>query len=400
MHILLLNQFFHPDSAATSQLLTDLAVDLAARGHRVRVIAGSSAYARAGESRPLGVEVHRVGTPGFSNSILGRLSSYSIYFAGVIRHCLTGPRPDCIVTMTTPPGLSLVGALMKRLRGVAHICWEMDMYPDVAVGLGVLSKGSPVTRLASFLFDSAVRGADAAVVLGTCMQQRLAAKGLPLGRIHVVENWADGSLVAPRPAPPPFPLTIMYSGNLGRAHDIDTVKRVLARTSTRWIFAGGGPLRDSFEQYCRSRQFTHVEFRSYCPLDRLGDSLAQAHIGLVTQRPETLGTLVPSKTYGIMAAGRPVLFIGPRQSTTAQIVASHQCGWHIEPGDSGALSSLLERLSHNPEEIRYTGASARRAFLDFYDKPVALNRLNRVLAGIVRGTAEPLPAGAYSQLPE
>ena len=396
MHLLLLNQFFYPDSAATSQLLTDLAGDLAARGHRVRVVAASSTYAAAGGAAPLGVEVHRVKTPQFSNSVLGRLSSYLAYFAGVLAIGLTGPKPDCVITMTTPPGLSLIGALMKRLRGVTHICWEMDTYPDVAVGLGVLSAGSPVTRLTSLLFDAAIRGADAAVVLGPCMENLLRRKGVTADRIHVVENWADGSLMVPRPVPS-MPLRIIYSGNLGRAHDIDTVKGVLAHAAARWIFAGGGPLRPAFEAYCRDADLTNVEFKSYCSLHQLGDSLAESHIGLVTQRPATLGTLVPSKTYGIMAAGRPVLFIGPKQSTPALLIARHGCGWQIEPGDSNGLLALLKHLTVHPDEIATAGAQARRVFLDLYDKPVALSHLNRIVNSVGRVTADPLAAGAFSQ---
>ncbi|MEO8660327.1 MAG: glycosyltransferase family 4 protein [Bryobacteraceae bacterium] len=396
MHILLLNQFFHPDSAATSQLLTDLAGDLAARGHRVRVVAATSTYASAGSSGPVGVEVQRVKTPQFSNSIPGRLSSYLAYFVGVLSACLFGPKPDCIVTMTTPPGLSLVGALMKRLRGVPHICWEMDMYPDVAVGLGVLAAGSPVTRLTSLLFGAAVRGADAAVVLGPCMENLLRRKGVKADRIHVVENWADGTVVVPRPMPP-SPLSIIYSGNLGRAHDIETVQSVLADSSARWVFAGGGPLRPAFEAYCRDANLTKVEFKSYCSLHELGESLAQSHIGLVTQRPATLGTLVPSKTYGIMAAGRPVLFIGPRESTPALLIARHGCGWHVEPGDSKGLLALLEHLAAHPDEIAAAGAEARRVFLALYDKRVALGHLNRIINSVGRASEGPLPARAYSQ---
>ena len=102
--------------------------------------------------------------------------------------------------------------------------------------------------------------------------------------------------------------------------------------------------------------------------------LAQGHIGLVTQRPESLGSVVPSKTYGIMAAGRPILFIGPKQATPARIVEEYRCGWHIEPGDVKGLVDLLETLAQRPDLIHYAGDLARQAFEQHYDRPIAVAR--------------------------
>jgi glycosyltransferase involved in cell wall biosynthesis len=123
--------------------------------------------------------------------------------------------------------------------------------------------------------------------------------------------------------------------------------------------------------------------------------LAQGHIGLVTQRPESLGSVVPSKTYGIMAAGRPILFIGPKQATPARIVEEYRCGWHIEPGDVEGLVDLLETLAQRPDLIHYAGALARQAFEQHYDRPIAVARFGAIL-GLTSPVQAPVAAGAGS----
>jgi glycosyltransferase involved in cell wall biosynthesis len=157
----------------------------------------------------------------------------------------------------------------------------------------------------------------------------------------------------------------------------------------RFLVAGGGSRRARFEASCRERSIDNVLFGPYCDRADLGTRLAQGHIGLVTQRPESLGSVVPSKTYGIMAAGRPILFIGPRQATPARIVEKYDCGWQIEPGDARGLVELLETLAHRPDLIHQAGALARQAFEQHYDRPIAVARLCAIL-GLTSPVQAPL----------
>jgi glycosyltransferase involved in cell wall biosynthesis len=258
----------------------------------------------------------------------------------------------------------------------------MDLYPDIAADTGVLSPRSPVTRIVGWAFDFARLRADGIIVLGAEMKERLIAHSIPAEKIHVCENWADGRDITALPFPE-GPLTLYYSGNLGIVHDVDTILVAMQHLRNdarfRFVFAGGGSRRATFEGFCQKHGICNVLFGSYCDRADLGSRLAQGHIGLVTQLPETIGSVVPSKTYGIMAAGRPILFIGPKRATPARIIEKHRCGWHIEPGDTDGLVELLETLAGSPEVVHRAGALARRAFEQYYDRPIAVAGLCAIL---------------------
>lgn len=382
MRILLLNQFFHPDSAATSQILTDLAHELAALGSEVTAICGKSDYGAEDPLAPPPVTILRSRPFPFSRSHSGRIASYASFLVACTARSLRRPAPDVILTLTTPPLLSLIGTLIKNLRGSRHFIWEMDLYPDIAIALGILPPRSTLTRLIGFIADWSRRNADGIIALGDDMQDRLLARRIPADKIHVVHNWVDRLEIQPQPIAP-FPLIVHYSGNLGLAHDTATIQQAMLAFAgdqrVRFIFAGGGPQRKSLQRFCESHDLTQVTFRPYCGRSQLTNSLAEGHLGLVTQKPETEGSIVPSKVYGIMAAGRPILYIGPRTATPARIIERFNCGWHVEAGDPANLVSLLGWLAHSPDEIRDSGERARRAFVDNFDRRMGVAKIASIL---------------------
>jgi glycosyltransferase involved in cell wall biosynthesis len=383
VRILLLNQFFYPDSAATSQLLTDLARGLAAEGHSVRAICGRSSYAASDALNPPAVEIVRTPDIPFGRGLLARVCSYTSFLSGALWYSLLGPRPDLILTLTTPPALGVLGSLIKTITGARHFIWEMDVYPDIAVDLEVLNPRSWLTRAMGAAFDNARRRADGIIALGECMRARLIRRGIPEGRIHIAENWADGREIYPFPFPDPEPLRILYSGNLGLAHDVETIRAAIYhfRSDSRFHFgfAGAGAQRGALESFCRERQVANISFAGYRPYDDLAQSLGACHVGLVTQNPATLGSVVPSKTYGLMAAGRPILYIGPPEATPARIIGRFRCGWQIDPGDTAGLIALLESLAADPALIRQAGALGRQALLQHYDLPIGVARICSIL---------------------
>jgi colanic acid biosynthesis glycosyl transferase WcaI len=396
MRILLLNQFFWPDSAATSQLLTDLARGLKDRGHDVYVICTDGEYAVKDESNDPRVNIERIKAAPFKRGKLARALTYASFLIACIFRGLLSPRPDLVITLTTPPLLSLIGTLIKTFRGSNHFIWEMDVYPDVAVDLNYIKAGGFLDRIAGALADYSRRKADGVLALGNCMRRRLMARGIPGEMIHVADNWVDGEAIRPVPRPVVQDrLVLLYSGNLGLAHDADTLSDAMQQLKEdvrfRFIFAGGGSLRKHLEERCREMNIAAAEFRSYSLRAELGDSLGACDVGLITQRKSCLGSVVPSKIYGLLAAGRPVLFVGPAESTVAEIISRFRCGWQINNGDVSGLISLLKSLASEPLQVEIAGRRARKAFEENYDLPLGVARVCSYV-----GAASPKPV--YSKV--
>lgn len=200
MRILLLNQFYKPDVAATGQLLADVGEALVARGHEVHVICSRRRYG-GGSLTPAadevldGVHVHRVLTTGFGRRrLVGRAADYvSFYFyVSAAWRSLWLARPDVCLSLTTPPFIGLIGLMLGRLRGTRNVLWVMDLYPEIAVAYGLLRRRCLLCRLLGRFNRRLYRNVEAVISLGEVMTQRLAAAGVEAGRLHTVHNWTPG----------------------------------------------------------------------------------------------------------------------------------------------------------------------------------------------------------------
>ncbi len=398
MQVLLINQFFWPDTAATGQLLTDVTRGIDPELHAITVLCGTSTYGAVDTTSPPQVKIVQCSGVAFSRGKVGRVVSYASFFVGAAVQGVRGPKPALVVTLTTPPLISLLGTLLKSLRGARYFIWEMDVYPDIAISLNVLKPRSIVTRLIGTIADFSRKRADGIIALGEDMKIRLVARGIPEHKIFVAENWADGREIVPAPFEE-GPLVVHYSGTFGLAHEQHTIAEVMRQLHDdhrfRFVFVGGGARRVRLEEFCRAEGIGTAEFRQSASRSELSRSLAEGHVGLVTQIPETSGAVVPSKTYGIMAAGRPILYVGPEGATPARVLERHDCGWRIEPGDVAGMVRLLKRLEQDRGLVREAGAQARRAFEKHYDRPIGVARILSIL-GLLK-TSRPTPASCVAE---
>lgn len=390
MRMLFINQFFWPDSSATSQQLTDLVISLAARGEEIEVLCGDSGgYAAAAGTEAPNALVHRVKAAPFKRGTLGRVFSYLSFYASAFARGLTLRKPDVVVSMTTPPLISLLGTCIQILRGSRHYIWEQDVYPDIAVDLKHIREGSLLHRITGALADWSRRRADGVIVLGECMRDRLIRRGVAPERISVAEHWANSASITPMPRPgDPNELVVLYSGNLGLAHDLDTIlgtlKALRDDTRFRFLFVGTGGRRQALTDFVEANQIRSVEMRPFVARDKLSEGLAAGDIGLVTQQDSACGSVVPSKVYGILAAGRPLLFIGPASAQPARIIRRHGCGWHFECGDVTGVTQQLTYLAQHRQEVTEAGQRAREALLSFYDLPQSVDRIGDILGAAPR----------------
>ena len=399
MQIFLLNQYYAPDTAATAQLLADLGASLAANGHEVRAICSDRSYAdpnrRYSRSETIdGVSVERVRTTAFGRrSKIGRLCDYATFMLGAAKRLFFGARPEVVVVLTTPPMIAAVAAAAAKTRRFKVVFWSMDVYPDLAFELGVLEPKSAGGRLLTKMGGTILRSVDLVIALGETMAARLTHLGAR--RVEVVHNWADEEAIVPlpaieRPARTEWGwqsrLVLLYSGNLGLAHEFETVIEAARRLAVQmpnvvFAFIGVGPrLR---EVRVATRDLPNVEFRDYVERSRLGDTLTAADVHLVTLRPGMAGLLVPSKIYGILAAGRPTIYIGPADGEIADIVRDGGCGAVIANSDVEGLTTAIRDYACDPYRRDREGSRARALLEARFTRRQSLAKFRRLLEEVI-----------------
>ncbi len=385
--IVFVNQHYAPDVASTGQHLTDLAEYLVENGFEVKVICGRSGYVGGSLDAPRqekrnGVDVTRVWTTAFGRrNHLGRLLDYLSFFCSVLLGLLSKRVPASVVVyLTTPPLLPFVGRVVKTVRGTEYGVWAMDLHPEAEEVAGIIRSGGLISRVLRWCVGCAYRGASFIVDLGPYMKRRLGKYDLDEGKLHTIPVWSQAEEVYPvdrdeNPLVDDFGVrnefVVMYSGNAGLAHRFDEVLDAMAvldrqQSPIHFLFIGDGPRKGEIVDFIRERQLQNASYHGYVSRTRLAWSLSVGQVHLLTLRDEMAGIAVPGKLFGIIAAGRPVLMVGPRQSEPAQIIEANGCGWVVDPSeDSGPVEkiiSLLQRLSRDPGEAQRRGQQGLKAF--------------------------------------
>lgn len=396
MKVLLLNQFFQPDVSAVAQLASDLAEDLVSSGHEVTVLCARGAYL-GGQRLPSretwrGVRVVRVGATKFGKrSIVGRLADYITFYASALVAALLLPRQDVVLATTSPPLVASIGALLRAKKGTRFVYWMQDVYPDLAVAFGVFGPRSIATRIFEQISRATLRRADGVIVLGKAMSEHLHGKGVVNSRIYIVPNWADGKGVRPvahgenvfrRTNGLVGKRVVLYSGNMGRGHDLTTLLEAAYRLrgdqDLVFAFVGDGAKRQQVE--IAGRDLSSIRVFPYQPRAHLSESLSAGDIHVVTMDECTLGLLEPSKLYGVMAAGRPTLIIGPDTSEVARTVLRERIGEVVANGDVEGAVAAIGRLLAAAGPL---GERAREAFDRSYDRQYRTTAIGALLEQVV-----------------
>ncbi len=295
MRLIFLNRFFHPDHSATSQILSDLAFDLVRRGHDVSVVTSRLRYSDPDDLLPPqetvhGVHVHRVWTSSFGRSgMAGRAVDYAtFYLSASLALWRIARAGDIVVAKTDPPLIALPAHAVAKLRGARFVDWLQDLYPETAERLGVRILSGPLGRLVKRMRDASLRSADATVAIGEVMAGFVRERAGDDARVEVIQNWLDETATRPV-APtdnalrqawnPDGRFVVAYSGNLGRAHEYDTLLQAAERLRDEarllFLFIGGGHRTRSLMAEVEKRGLGHLfRFEPYQPAERLSESLS------------------------------------------------------------------------------------------------------------------------------
>jgi glycosyltransferase involved in cell wall biosynthesis len=431
LRILMLNQVFWPDVAATAQHAFDLASFLSRHGDEVTVIASRSIYGQAGGALPEfeskdGIQIHRVGTSVFGKGgILSRAFDFVSFNVACLAKALALPKHDVVICLTTPPFIALIGVLLRWMKGSRFVFWTMDLYPDVPLAAGVLKSGGLAHRTFDALDRFCLRHADMVVVLGRCMRERVLMKGIDPSRLVLITPWADPLEVPSIPArrfgpgvdalvavrrqaiglppvavgPNPFRtewdigdrIVIQYSGNCGIGHDVTSVCDAMLALrdddSLRWVFVGGGVTRPIVEEHIARHGIQNVILRPYQPRSRLGELIALGDVHLVLVADGFSGLLLPSKFYGVMAAGRPAIYVGPPDSEVARVIREVDCGYVVANRDGDALVAAIRELQRDPVMAMAMGLRGREALERRYSMQHSCEQWRTCLHRIARSAA-------------
>ncbi|MHB2019578.1 MAG: glycosyltransferase family 4 protein [Candidatus Xenobia bacterium] len=407
MRILLINQTFHPDAAATAQLLTDLARDLVAQGHQVAVLTSQRGYVEPDAIYPRheqvdGIEVMRVPPVMLNRRRRStRLLDALLTNAAFAWRMLWLPRFDRVVALTSPPLVAWAAQKLARMHGSPFTYWVMDLNPDQAVVAGWFHANAPWTRFLQQALCTTLRHSDRVVVLDTYMRHRVMAKGSPSTRIEVHPPLSASSVLPELPAQSnPFRVryglqdkfVVMYSGNHSICHPVETLletARVLRHEpDIVFAFIGGGPRMPEVTRYRDEHRLENMLVLPYQDRAELKFSLSAADLHVVLMGDPYVGIVHPCKIYPILQLGLPFLYIGPAASPIGDMVTQRAVGCRVGHGDvNGAVNAIQSLRSVGQQESE---ARAQRSPA-LYQEFASLDLTRAIGVGVELPSARPIP---------
>ncbi len=388
LHIAFFNRAFYPEVSATGQLLTELAQGLVKEhGCRVSVVAGFPQGQTHGVwippkgrrlvlSESLGqISILRArGTTWSKRTFVGRVMNYLTYFSSA---CLAGlqlERPDLVIALTDPPVIGLAGLLAARRFRCPLVISYRDLFPEVARLLDNFQNPlveQVLHRVNRILIRSSVR----IIALGEAMRARLIEeKKADPQKVVVIPDWADGDLIVPGPKRNPFSLThgladrfvVMHSGNMGVSQNLEVLLRATMElrdlADLTVVFMGDGVRKASLQEQATARGLKNVMFLPYQPKENLTEAFASADCFVISLKPGLAGYIMPSKLYGILAAGRPYVAAVDDDCDVAGITHRYRCGLLAPPGNPERLAQQVRILYQDRSLVRQLGENARQAF--------------------------------------
>ena len=367
MRVLLINQVFHPDPQATSQYLARLAEELAGRGHQVTVLTARRDYDHSTHRHPARetwrrVDIVRVWNTGLGHaSTLRRAVDFLTFLLSVFLRALFLPRADVVVTLTTPPLVSVLGGILARRWRARFVYWVMDLNPDQVIAIGWLKPDTLAARLLETASRWSLNRADRIIVLDRFMRERLLAKGLPAEKIDLIPLWAQHEVAFDPAGRERFrrehklenKFVVMYAGNHSPCHPLDTLVHAaeLLRDDSRlhFCFVGGGIDWPRLRNRAREEHRANVTFLDYQPFDQLPALLSAADLQVVVLGDPFVGISHPCKVYNFLAAQRPFLYVGPDPSHIADLIRDaglEKVTASFRHGEAPALAAELRRLAH------------------------------------------------------
>jgi colanic acid biosynthesis glycosyl transferase WcaI len=393
--LLVFNQYYHPGVEATANLLTELCEALAAE-YSVTVITGRLHDREAEPDYELrnGVEIIRLHSTSFDRASLARrATNYFTYLVRALRRGMSLPRPDVVLCMTDPPLVGDVAYLVARRFRQPLVIVNQDVFPEIAVNLGRLRQPALIAAL-RMMIGFYLRRADRLVAIGPVMKDRLVEKGARPERVEVIPNWVDTNTVTPRPRDNAWArehdlvdrFVVMHSGNVGHAQNLDVLIEAASDLDDldqlSVLIIGTGARLAHTVDLARRLGGDRIAFIPYQPRPRISESLSSADIHFVGLAPGLAGFVVPSRVYGILAAGRPILAAVDSESETAMLVEEIGCGIVVPPTRPELVAEMLRSVARGEHDLEAMGRKGRAYVESHGSLEGAVERYKRLLLDV------------------
>jgi colanic acid biosynthesis glycosyl transferase WcaI len=405
MKILFMAQCYAPEDVSAAVLITELAADLAKRGHEVSIVTGAPNYPQGRvfkgyRNLPCSIEmldgVRVIRTWSFispSKKTWARLFHYGTYSATAFLGGLCAGRPDVIVSYSPPLPLGLSAWLLSR---IIHTRWALqieDLYPDAAIAAGVMTNKRLINfflGMENFLYQHARRIS----VISKSFQQTLLAKGIPKSKIEVIPVWADPDEVRPMQKENGFrrqhglsqKFIVMYAGNIGQTSALEDVlgaaEILQGQKDIQFVFVGEGIKKEALEAEVKSKKLSNILFLPYQPRELFPEMLAAADLGLVTLNAGAALSSLPSKIFNVMASARPILAVTPPGSEIMQIVEEAGCGWNVPPESSEKLAEAILQLKEREAALIQMGKNGRACLEKNYSRNTCVDAYEKMLTAL------------------
>ncbi|MDJ0531175.1 MAG: glycosyltransferase family 4 protein [Xenococcaceae cyanobacterium MO_207.B15] len=402
----IITQFYPPDYAATGQLIQELATQLRQDDIKVNIFTGQPGYAFKQKKAPKvervnGVKVRRSRTSQlFSKRILGKTLNGVLFSLRAGLHILSRRNKNDVLLLTTaPPFLCIIGYIANFFFGIPYVCLIYDLYPDVATEFGLISPQHPITKLWNWINLRVWSRAKSIIVLSETMKDRIVARHSQVSfKISVIHNWANADWIKPitkkqnwfaRQHGIDRKFTVLYSGNLGRCHDLETMLgaiEILKEEPIKFVFIGAGAKHKLCQQKAKELGLNNCQFLPYQDRRNLPYSLTACDLALVSIAPKMEGVVVPSKLYGVMAAGRAIAAICEPHSYLRQLLAKAQCGACFDNNDSQGLANFILSLASNPSRAVAMGKAGRKYLEANFTPKIIAKKYSQVLNPIHNST--------------
>lgn len=393
MRILFMAQCYAPEEVSAAVLITELATDLAKRGHRVTVVTGAPNYPqgfvfKGYQNRLFQVEtlngVHVIRTWSYispSKKFWSRLLHYGTYSATAFYGGLFAGCPDVIVSYSPPLPLGLSAWLLSRIFRAPWVLQLEDLYPDAAIAAGVMTNKRVINfflEMEKFLYRKSQRIS----VISNNFRRVLLKKGVRNAKIEIIPIWADPDEVRPMQKQNTFrreqglsdKFVVMYAGNIGLTSCLEDVLHAAEilreQKDIQFVIIGEGVKKETLQAEIQSKQLTNILFLPFQPRERFPEMLAAADISLVTLNASAALSSLPSKIFNVMASARPILAVSPSESEIMQIIEAAGCGWNVPPGAPEKLANTIIQLKTKESGLVQIGQNGR----DYLEKNYSRNQ--------------------------